>query len=109
MRKYYIIIISTICLLFAISCKKDNSTVIKGNLSNLSNPYILASYISADSVIIDTIAVNEKNQFNYRVNIDSLTTFSLFMNNQESATVIFADIGQKINIKGDALLPDLIN
>ena len=109
MVKYYIIIISTICLFFANSCKNDDGTVIKGNLSNLSDSYILASYISADSVIVDTIAVNEKNKFNYKVNIDTLTTFSLFMNNQESATVIFADKGQKVTIKGDALFPDLIN
>lgn len=104
--KYYIIIICIICLLFAFSCKKGDDTVIKGDISNLSGPYILASYLSSDSLVIDTIPVYETSKFNYKVNIDTLTSFSLFMN--ERSTVVFADKGQKITIKGDAHFPDLI-
>ena len=107
MGKYYIFIISIICLLFAVSCKKGEGTVIKGDIANLSNPYILASYISSDSLVIDTIPVYDYKKFNYKVNIDTLTTFSLYIN--EGSTVLFADKGQKVKLNGDALFPDLIN
>ena len=106
MGKYYIIVISIICLLSAVSCRNGDGTVIKGDISNLSKPYILASYLSADSLVVDTIPVYDYKKFNYKVNIDTLTTFSLFMD--EGATVVFADNGQKIKVKGDALFPDLI-
>src|SRR5690554_4026841 len=107
MRKYYIIIISFICLLSAVSCRNGEGTVIKGDISNLSNPYILASYLSADSLVVDTILVYDYKKFNYKVNIDTLTAFSLYMD--EGATVVFADNGQKVTVKGDAMFPDIIN
>ena len=106
MGKYYIISLSIIYLLFALSCKKGDDTVIKGDIANLSDSYILASYLSSDSLIIDTIPVYDNSKFNYKVNIDTLITFSLYMN--ESSTVVFADKGQKVTLKGDALFPDLI-
>lgn len=106
MRKYYIIIISFICLLSAVSCRNGDGTVIKGDISNLSNPYILASYISIDSLVVDTIPVYDLGRFNYTVNIDTLTAFTLYFN--ESSTVVFAENGQKVAVKGDALFPDLI-
>lgn len=106
MGKYYIIIITIVCLLFAASCEKENGTFIKGDISNLSNPYILATYISSDSLIIDTIHVYDNKKFNYKVNVDTLTTFSLYID--DGSTVVFADNGQKVTVKGDALYPDLI-
>ena len=77
MGKYYIISLSIIYLLFALSCKKGDDTVIKGDIANLSDSYILASYLSSDSLIIDTIPVYDNSKFNYKVNIDTLITFSL--------------------------------
>lgn len=109
MGKYNIITIIIIYLLFAFSCNNGNETVIKGEISNLNNPYILATHVSADSLIIDTIAVDDRDRFNYQINIDTLTSFSFYMNNYESATVIFADKGQKVTVRGDAHFPDLIN
>ena len=106
MRKYYIIITSIVCLLFALSCKKPDGAFIKGDIENLSNPYILASYISSDSLIIDTIPVYDNKRFTYKVDIDTLTTFSLYIN--DGSTVVFADNGQKLTVKGDVLYPDLI-
>jgi len=74
----------------------------------LQYPYILASYLSADTLTLDTISVDSKGRFNYRSNIDTLTTFTLYLNNYESATVVFANKDEKITVEGDAQLPDLI-
>lgn len=95
-------------LLLSVACNRGNGTVIKGEISNLEYPYILSSYLSVDSLVIDTISVNTKGKFSYKVNIDTLTSFSIYMNQFEGASVVFADKGEKITVKGDALLPDLI-
>jgi len=92
----------------AISCNSEEGTLIKGKIANLQYPYILASYLSADTLTLDTISVDSKGRFNYRSNIDTLTTFTLYLNNYESAAVVFANKDEKITVEGDAQLPDLI-
>lgn len=101
-------IIICISILFTISCSRGDVTVIKGEISNLNYPYLLATYLSSDTLVIDTVQVNEKGNFSYNVNVDTLTTFSFYMNNYESAAVVFADKGQKLKVNGDAIYPDLI-
>lgn len=108
MSKLYSGIIACISIILAISCSNGYETVIKGEISNLDYPFLLATYLSSDTLAIDTIPVNKKGEFSYFVNIDTLTTFSLYMNNYESAAVVFADRGQKLKVNGDAHLPDLI-
>ena len=51
---------------------------------------------------------SDNGDFSYTVDIDTLTTFTIYMNNYESAAVVFADKGQKLKVNGDANLPDLI-
>lgn len=82
--------------------------MIRGEISNLENPYILVTWFSADTLAIDTVNVDTKGKFSYSNHIDTLTTFSLYLNNYESAAVVFADKGQTLKVKGDARLPDLI-
>ena len=82
--------------------------IIRGEISNLEVPYILVTYLSADTLAIDTVRVNTKGKFSYTNQIDTLTSFSLYLNNYESAAVVFADKGETLKVKGDALLPDLI-
>lgn len=108
MRKYLLVLFFPFLLLLISSCSDGEGTYIRGEISNLEYPYILASYLSADTLVIDTIPVSQKGKFNYNVNIDTLTTFSLYMNDFESAAIVFADDGEKLKVKGDALLPDLI-
>jgi peroxiredoxin len=90
------------------SCGSEEGMLIRGEISNLEVPYILVSYLSADTLTIDTIRVDAKGKFNYENQIDTLTIFSLYLNNYESAAVVFADKGQTLKVRGDALLPDLI-
>lgn len=91
-----------------VSCNNGEVTSIKGRIANLDYPYILASYLSSDTLVIDTIATDSKGRFSYTSHIDTLTTFSLYLNNYESAAVVFANVGEKIKVDGDAQLPDLI-
>ena len=91
------------------SCKKGKpKVIIKGDISNLEVPYVLATHFSADTLAIDTIKVSGKGHFRYVIPIDTLTSFTLYFNNFNTSTVVFADKGQKIMLNGDANLPDLI-
>lgn len=82
---------------------------LKGNISNLENTQILISYFAADTLAIDTIESDKRGKFIYRNTIDTLTTFSLYFNNQSSSVMVFAHPRDKITIKGDAQVSDLIN
>ena len=102
-------IVTYILILYSVlSCKNEEEILIRGEISNLRNPYILVTWLSADTLAIDTINVDPKGRFNYKNQVDTLTTFSLYLNNYESAAVVFADKGETLKVKGDALLPDLI-
>lgn len=101
-----LIIIST--LLF--SCKNNkNSIALKGDISNLENPEVLISYFAGDTLAIDTVMSDKHGKFIYKNTIDTLTVFSLYFNNQSSSVMVFANPKDKISIKGDAQLSDLIN
>ena len=108
MLRYCKIVVYLLILYSVVSCKNEEGILIRGEISNLKNPYILVTYLSVDTLAIDTINVDVKGKFNYKNKIDTLTTFSLYLNNYESAAVVFADKGQTLKVKGDALLPDLI-
>ncbi|HBG57549.1 DUF4369 domain-containing protein [Proteiniphilum sp. UBA1028] len=95
-------------LLVAVACDGGDGTSIKGKITNLEYPYIVASYLSGDTLAIDTIRVDSRGRFVYKNNLDTLTTISFHLNNYESAAVVFANNGEKITIEGDARLPDLI-
>lgn len=92
----------------AISCNSEEGTLIKGKIANLEYPYILTSYLSGDTLTLDTIPVDRRGKFRYSSEIDTLTTFSLYFNNYESAVVVFANRGEKLIVEGDAQMPDLI-
>ena len=98
MTKYMILVGSCFLLGALASCGREGS-LIKGEIKNLETPYILASYLSADSLDIDTIAVDTRGRFNYQAHIDTLTTFSLYLNNYESTAVVFVDKDQKLTVK----------
>ena len=92
------------------SCQKDdNKLVIEGELLNLTAPYVIASSRVSDTIRVDTILVDKKGRFSYTQNVDTITIFTLYFNDFNSSTLVFSDKGvNKIKIKGDASLSDLI-
>ncbi len=96
--------------LFLFSCNKNNNElVIEGVILNLTTPYVIASFQHADTIHVDTILVNQKGEFFYNQNVDTSTVFTFYFNDFSSSTIVFADEEMnKIKVKGDALLPDLI-
>lgn len=107
MLKYLSLILSCFVFWVFTSCREEGGAI-KGEISNLKTPYILASYLKVDSLAMDTIFVDKKGKFNYQTDVDTLTTFSLYLNEYEGVAVVFADREQKLTIKGDAQYPDLI-
>ena len=101
-------ILSFLLLLFVFSCGKKQGMQLRGEISNIDTPYIYASYSRHDTLRIDTITIGKNGRFSYANDIDSLTSFTLYFNNYASSAVFFADKNQKLTIKGDANLPDLM-
>ncbi len=71
-------------------------------------PYLLVAHLTEDTLQVDTIHVDKKGRFNFRIQVDTLTAFSIYLNDYEVSTVVFADQEQKLTVKGDAMYPDLI-
>ena len=108
MKQSLITILCLLLLLF-VSCRNETGVTIRGEISNLEFPYILATHISADVFVIDTILVeNRRGRFTYRAEIDTATVFTLYINDFTNSVVFFADRGQRISVRGDAQLTKLI-
>ena len=92
------------------ACQRDdNKLVIEGELINLTKPYVIASSRVSDTIRIDTIFVDKNGKFSYAQNVDTATFFTFYFNDFSSSTIVFSDKGvNKIKMKGDAILSDLI-
>ena len=103
------VFIALLLLLF-ISCDNDDrKIVVEGEISNIESPFIISSFYTSDSIIIDTIPVNNKGKFSYIHYVDTNEILTLYFNDFHSSTVLFIEKGvNKIKLKGDAILPDLI-
>lgn len=100
-------------LLFSLvffSCQRDdNKLIIEGELTSLTNPYVIASSRVADTIRVDTIFVDQNGKFSYLQNVDTATIFTFYFNDFSSSTIVFSDKGvKKIKMKGDAIFSDLI-
>lgn len=109
MAKYLGILLFIVTLCMALSCGRPEGTIISGKIHNLTQPYILATYLSSDSLTVDTVDVDAKGRFSYLSNPDTLTAYSLYLDQFESSIVVFAGIDDRISVQGDANLPDLIS
>lgn len=91
-----------------IGCRDSRENVlIRGEISNLETPVIIATHIHADSLIVDTIQ-SKNGKFSYKNTIDTFTVFTLYFNEYKTSAVVFADKKDKIELKGNAAFPDLI-
>lgn len=96
-------------LLLLSSCGNNKVVRISGVVENLDETTILVSFYSADSLVVDTIYSKQGGKFSYENDvITDFTTFVFYFNNQSSSVLTFASPGDKIKMKGDALLSDLI-
>ena len=96
-------------LLLFVSCSNEEGVTIRGEIANLESPYILISFISADTLAIDTVVVdNHRGRFTYHAPIDTATVVTLFLNDFQQSIVVFADKGDKLSVRGDAQLSDII-
>ncbi|NDV95593.1 DUF4369 domain-containing protein [Dysgonomonas sp. 521] len=106
--RYTAIIIFCIAL-FASCGKRSDMYEISGKLENLTGSYFLMSHEYGDSIVIDTIPVNAKGEFSFKGNVDTLTEMSLYFNQNTKSTYILVNKSWDVELKGDALYPDLIN
>ena len=93
-KTIHFLLIST---LFLIGCSQKADFTLKGQINGLLSDTLIA-YYQVPEYDIDTI-ICQKGVFEYSFNPDTLTVFTLVINGQESIP-IFADKGQKVEIKG---------
>ena len=104
----YVLGMMVFCMVWGLtSCRNDRGWI-KGEIANLEAPYLLAAYLAEDTLEVDTVHVDKKGRFSFQTRVDTLTAFSLYLNDYEASTVVFADRDQKLTVKGDAMYPDLI-
>lgn len=100
--------ITAMFLLLTCNSNKKSGAIIKGNIENIKDSEILVSYLLSDSLIVDTAYCDSQGKFSYTCNIDTLTSLSLYFNNQSASVLVFANPNDKISLKGDINVSDLI-
>ena len=86
-----------ILFLFLTGCSQKTDFTLKGQINGLLSDTLIAYYLVPE-YDIDTI-ICQKGVFEYSFNPDTITVFTLIINDQE-AIPIFADKGQSVEIKG---------
>ena len=96
MRKTIHLFLAFLCLMASCSKEKNNFTL-KGEISGLSSDTLLV-YYQVPEIKLDTIFCKQ-GKFEYVIEPDTTTVFSLVFNEEESIPV-FAEKGQSVQIKG---------
>lgn len=96
MRKTIYLLLTFLCLMASCSDEKNNFTL-KGEISGLASDTLLV-YYQVPEFKLDTIFC-KKGVFEYVIEPDTTTMFSLIFNAEESLP-IFAEKGQSVQVKG---------
>ena len=96
MRKTIYLLLSFLCLMTSCS-KENNEFILKGEISGLTSDTLLV-YYQVPEFKLDTI-FTKKGIFEYVINPDTTTVFSLIFNAEEEVP-IFAEKGQSVQVKG---------
>ena len=96
MRKITYLLLAFFCLMTSCS-KENNKFILKGEISGLSSDTLLV-YYQLPELKLDTI-FSQKGIFEYVIEPDTTTIFSLIFNAEESLP-IFAEKGQSVQVKG---------
>jgi len=107
--KIYIVLL--LIVLGVISCGETikDGFIVEGNLENVEDGFFVIARESRDSMLVDTVYVHDGGKFSFKGNVDTLSTISMYINNNTKYTYFFVDKGSKVEIKGDALYPDLFD
>ncbi|MDR1720683.1 MAG: redoxin domain-containing protein [Dysgonamonadaceae bacterium] len=105
--KYVIYI--TLCVSFLFGCKKDERYVIKGTLIGLQSPtlYFVSPSPTDEVIRIDTIQ-SENGKFLFKGSALGLVPVTIYMENGNVWTTLWAQNKDTILVSGDANYPELI-
>lgn len=110
LRIFKFIATTLLLLILFFSCEKDNRNLtVSGELANVEGDHFIAAFEKGDSIIIDTIKIQD-GKFSYKAYVDTLTIMRLYFNNNKNPRLFaFVDKNWDVKIKGDIFYPDLIN
>lgn len=97
-------------LLFFGACNNEpkNAFTIQGQFENISDSYLVAVTEIGDSLIIDTVQVDNKGVFKMSGITDTLSIVSFYFKGAEARPSVLVDKGWNVNVKGDLSNLDLI-
>lgn len=95
---------SALTAIFMVGCSSsstDGTFSISGKLEGLDAPYFMCAIeFYADSIVVDTVRVNAKGEFNYRSKVNGITKTSLYFS-QKQLSPIFVDQNLDVKIEGN--------
>lgn len=96
-------------LFFINSCNGvgDKDSRVKGRIKNITEDYFLATRENKDTLIVDTIRVNDRGEFLADLSVDTLTIVSLYFNNKSKYSYFLIDKNWTVEINGDAKFPEV--
>lgn len=96
-------------LFFINSCNGvgDKDSRVKGRIKNITEDYFLATRENKDTLIVDTIRVNDRGEFLADLSVDTLTIISLYFNNKSKYSYFLIDKNWTVEINGDAKFPEV--
>lgn len=108
---YYIYLAALLLVTTMFSCSKKapDEFEVQGKLQNISDSYFIAVREQSDSIIVDTVQVDNKGQFLLHGSVDTLTVMSMYFNNNMQYAYILLDKGWDIQVNGDVLYSDLLD
>ena len=93
------------------SCEKKSSDfTISGELENVKGSYFFAAYELGDSLVVDTVKIDNKGEFSLTGQVDTLTIVRMYFNQNTKIPDIYLFVDKKwdVKLKGDVNYPDLI-
>jgi hypothetical protein len=98
-------------LLIACNGLTNKDVTVKGSIEHLGKSELYVSYYKEKGIIAnDTITSNEAGKFEFLIDsFDETTPVTIYFHNNDCWTTLFAKSGDKIEIKGDIYLVDLLD
>ncbi len=112
-RKLNVVILFLLgILLLGYACGErvdSHEFTVSGKLNNVTDSYFIAAQELADTLIVDTIRINDKGEFSFKGKIDTMAVMSLYFNQNTKYAYILVDKGWNVTVKGDVLYADLVD
>lgn len=113
MKRLHQIGILILCSVLALGCSmlEKQKITIHGEIKNLGSSQLLITYYKEKDVVTShTVYSNQSGKFDFKIeSYDEITPIKIYFVNKKCWTTLFARPGDKVCIKGDINMVDMLN